>query len=363
VRGLSARSCARAAAVFPVAVLALSAPSGSGAEPASGYRRQANELRTRTSVLQSRTQRAVLGLYALETQLQQAQRRLAAVQAEAARVRAERALVRRQVALAERALTVSQRQLAERLTLLYEQGETDSLAVLLGSTSLDEAITSIDDLDRAAHQSQSVIDQTTSTRRALGRLAATLDARSSELGSLERQAAQTAAALASARAERTSFIASLRTRALMNRHTISSLEAEAHAAEVRSQTLTVIDTAAGSASSIGSPAAAPSTIPAMATEAAPDPAPTVERGRTITVTSTGYSLAGRTATGVPVGFGVVAVDPSVIPLGTRMTIPGYGEGVAADTGGALRGATIDLWFPSLAQARAWGRRTLTIELH
>jgi 3D (Asp-Asp-Asp) domain-containing protein len=64
-----------------------------------------------------------------------------------------------------------------------------------------------------------------------------------------------------------------------------------------------------------------------------------------------------------VGYGVVAVDPSVIPLGTRMSIPGYGEGVAADTGGAIQGAMIDLWFPNAAAASAWGRRTVTITLH
>ena len=86
-------------------------------------------------------------------------------------------------------------------------------------------------------------------------------------------------------------------------------------------------------------------------------------GSTMTVSATGYSLRGRTATGIPVGWGVVAVDPSVIPLGTRMTIPGYGEGIAADTGSAVVGATIDLWFPTLAQARAWGRQTVTISLH
>jgi 3D (Asp-Asp-Asp) domain-containing protein len=85
--------------------------------------------------------------------------------------------------------------------------------------------------------------------------------------------------------------------------------------------------------------------------------------RTLTVSATGYAIHGSTATGVPTGPGVVAVDPGVIPLGTRMTIPGYGEGVAADTGGAVRGASIDLWFPTLAQARAWGRRTVTITLH
>jgi 3D (Asp-Asp-Asp) domain-containing protein len=83
----------------------------------------------------------------------------------------------------------------------------------------------------------------------------------------------------------------------------------------------------------------------------------------LTVTATAYTLGGSTATGAPVGYGVVAVDPSVIPLGTRLTIPGYGEAVAADTGSAIQGATIDLWFPSASAAAAWGRRTVTIMLH
>jgi len=96
----------------------------------------------------------------------------------------------------------------------------------------------------------------------------------------------------------------------------------------------------------------------------PDPAPApAADGQTLTVSSTGYSLPGHTSSGIPVGWGVVAVDPTVIPLGTRLTIPGYGEGVAADTGSAVRGADIDLWFPTLTQARAWGRRTITITLH
>jgi 3D (Asp-Asp-Asp) domain-containing protein len=89
--------------------------------------------------------------------------------------------------------------------------------------------------------------------------------------------------------------------------------------------------------------------------------PALAGARAITVVATGYSLSGRTATGVPVAWGVVAVDPSVIPLGTRLTIPGYGGGVAADTG--VSGAAIDLWFPTPAQAHAWGRRTVTITLH
>jgi 3D (Asp-Asp-Asp) domain-containing protein len=97
--------------------------------------------------------------------------------------------------------------------------------------------------------------------------------------------------------------------------------------------------------------------------AAVAPAPVLTGARTITVTATGYSLPGHTSTGLPVGPGIVAVDPAVIPLGTRMTIPGYGEAVAADTGSAVTGYTIDLWFPTLADALAWGRRTVTITLH
>jgi 3D (Asp-Asp-Asp) domain-containing protein len=83
----------------------------------------------------------------------------------------------------------------------------------------------------------------------------------------------------------------------------------------------------------------------------------------MTVTAVAYALPGTTATGLPVGHGIVAVDPRLIPLGTRMTIPGYGEAVAADTGGAIVGMTIDLWFPTEAQAAAFGRRSITITLH
>jgi 3D (Asp-Asp-Asp) domain-containing protein len=78
--------------------------------------------------------------------------------------------------------------------------------------------------------------------------------------------------------------------------------------------------------------------------------------------ATGYAMQGRTATGAPTGWGVVAVDPSVIPLGTRMTIPGYGEGVAADTGSGIQGRMIDVWIKSCAAAAAFGR-TVTITFH
>ena len=89
------------------------------------------------------------------------------------------------------------------------------------------------------------------------------------------------------------------------------------------------------------------------------------KGVRLSVTATGYSAAQPglhpwTATGRRATYGVCAVDPSAIPLGTRLWVPGYGYAIAADTGGAVRGNHVDLCFDSVADAKAWGRRTVTI---
>ena len=78
------------------------------------------------------------------------------------------------------------------------------------------------------------------------------------------------------------------------------------------------------------------------------------------VDAVAYHLPGKTASGMPVRKGVVAVDPKVIPLGTRLYVPGYGKGVAADVGVAIKGRIIDLWMPNHTAARSWGRKTVTI---
>ena len=58
----------------------------------------------------------------------------------------------------------------------------------------------------------------------------------------------------------------------------------------------------------------------------------------------------------------VAVDPSVIPLGSIIWVSGYGLSIAGDTGAAISGNVIDLHFATVAQANAWGRRTVTVKI-
>ena len=70
--------------------------------------------------------------------------------------------------------------------------------------------------------------------------------------------------------------------------------------------------------------------------------------------------AGITATGVRATYGVVAVDPRVIPLGSKVYIPGYGVALAADTGGAIRGYKIDLCMESYSECMQFGRRNVTV---
>jgi len=179
------------------------------------------------------------------------------------------------------------------------------------------------------------------------------------LASATQQAQVTADTLANQRAARNAYIASLAQQRRLTQGQIAAVVAQANAARIRSQQLV----RAAAPSSATTPISSPASTFDTATPSTVGPAAAAPSGRTLTVTATGYALPGRTATGLPVGWGVVAVDPSVIPLGSHMTVPGYGEAVAADTGGAIIGATIDLWFPTVAQADAWGRRTVTITLH
>ncbi len=292
-------------------------------------------LQSHQRVLATRSHTALLGLYALDSRLAQARTELARIHARVSDLQAEQQRVRAGLTIVAGNLRVSQHVLGAHLRTLYEQGEPNAIAILLASSSLDDAVTRLNDLEQSARQGASAATDAQTGRAKLASLAEALAARVREERALEARARLTASSLGSARAERVAYLASLARQRRLTARQISSLDHRARRVVEAAQTVQAHSAA---------------------------PTPTVA-GATITVSATGYSLPGHTSTGLPVGPGVVAVDPAVIPLGTRLTIPGYGEGVAADTGSAVSGYTIDLWFPTVADALAWGRRTVTITLH
>ena len=96
--------------------------------------------------------------------------------------------------------------------------------------------------------------------------------------------------------------------------------------------------------------------------------PSSDGGTSLTVSATAYSsdngLGFITATGINLHQNpmCIAVDPSVIPLGKMVEVPGYGIAIAGDTGGAIKGNIIDVHLPTTAQAQAWGRKTIQINI-
>jgi cystine transport system substrate-binding protein len=349
-------------------------------------------LKQRQAALAAQSQAAVVELYGLDSRLTQARSDLHRIDGEAAALAQHQAVLRVEYQVARRTMTSAQRRLGAQLRYLYEQGQPDPIAVVLGATSLEDAINGLEAVNRTTRATRSVVDDARSAQKTVAKAKADLAVQIERTREARARAAATESGLEQARAERASYLVSLRQQEAMTTARIGQLEEQARAAAAKAQEVTR-ETAAQTpapapAVSTTAPAtteAAPTTTSAAAdtttesapstpppapvdsvsttTAAAPTAAPAPARpGGTMTVFATGYCLRGSTATGLPVGPGIVATDPSVIPLGTRMTIPGYGEGVAADTGGSIVGRRIDVWIASCAQAAAFSR-TVTITFH
>jgi 3D (Asp-Asp-Asp) domain-containing protein len=346
-----AKHHARLLVIAVCACVAGGIATAGGAEDSNLFRQRADALRNANNTLATRLHGAVLGLYSLDAELDRARSRLAALESRRNDIAARQRAIRMRLDTARQDLRISQRRLAVLVHTMYEQDATDPLAVILGAESLEDALATLDDLARSATQHSQVAAQSRTARDALQSITGRLARESAKIRALEDDAARAAASLEATRAERRRYIASLAAERNLNEAQIARLDSRARASVEQSLAVS----AAASA-----PTATPTPTPTPKdAEAAPAPG----TAHTMTVVATGYAASGATATGLSTGWGTVAVDPSVIPLGTRMTIPGYGQGVAADTGGGVSGGTIDLWFPTTAEALRWGRRVVTITLH
>lgn len=367
-----------------VALLALAVSAPTWAASPGNIRAQADVLRARQAATLRAEQVALLDLYALESNLSRARSDLAALRTRIDGLRREQDQTSHRLEIARRVVATTELALGRELRLLYEHGEPNALAVLLGSESLEAALDELDSIDRAARDHQRIIGQVRHARKQASALQVDLKRRQARLRVTEAKLVNAVGQLERSRDARAAFLTGLRSQRHLAAARIAGLEAQAVAAEEKSRRLAEEARARAAAAAaaaakakrtatVVTPGAGSSPVPSDPSADAPvgaelpaegDTAATGEPGeKTLTVTVTAYVLRGRTATGLPTSWGIVAVDPNVIPLGTKMTIPGYGKGIAADTGSAVRGATIDVWVPDLGTAQAFGRRTVTIVLH
>lgn len=119
------------------------------------------------------------------------------------------------------------------------------------------------------------------------------------------------------------------------------------------------------------PAISTSTAPKENTPVAAAPSKEVAAAKEITVEATAYTAScegcsGITATGIDLRANpdakVISVDPTVIPLGSKVYVEGYGEAIAGDTGGAIKGNKIDVFIPSKEDAINFGRKQLKVTI-
>lgn len=339
---------AAAAGALAVALL----PALGNARPAGAPQTRAKALQARADALAVRARGALLDLYALESRLSRARSELAALDARSAELTRERDSARRRAAAVRNSLVAARAHLEHTLRTLYQQGELDPVAILLGARSFDQAMEGIDGLRRAASSNRRLVAELRRTQAQVRAVEAQLRGSERRLAAARSRAQAGVAALERAVAARSQTISSLRNRHDLTIRQVATLDELARRAEKRSASLAAQASHATVKSAPATPARSRAT-----------PRPAAGGTQTMVVDAVAYHLPGHTASGLPVGVGVVAVDPTVIPLGTRMFVPGYGAAVAADVGSAVKGRIIDLWMPSRAKALAWGRRTVTITIY
>jgi len=289
-----------------------------------------------------RERTALIQLFATDAALSRAQQGEQAARERLARVRADLRGVRLRLAAARANQRAAQSALALRLNEIYRARPLDALAVLLEARSWSDVSAGLDLLDRLSQSDSSLVQAARRWHAALQGRSRTLVAAEARARAEQGSWQAHVAALQEADRARRTLLAQLRRQRV---HAVAALASTAHRDVQRARRVVRPQPHGGGST---------------ATPLPPAPkAPSLSTGTTLSVSSTAYSLPGHTASGLPVGPGICATDPRVIPLGTRFDIPGYGPCVAADTGSAVIGATIDIWMPN-ERASVYGTQTITI---
>ncbi len=248
-------------------------------------------------------------------------------------------------------------QLADRQAVLdnrlrgsYKSDDTSYLGVVMDSENFSDFLNRVDAINEIADSDKHLIDSINNAKKSVENNLAGLAAKQQELSNLVGDLNSAQQNLVAARQQQQGVVSSIQGQKQANDSQLAQLQSQAAGIEAKMSQEQTQAAANNPAVNNGSGDGGSSYSPPPA------------GGTSITVVATAYCMAGSTATGMPVGRGIIAVDPNVIPLGTRVHVSGYGDAIAADTGGAIVGNRIDVWLPC-SEAYAWGARTVTVTIY
>jgi peptidoglycan hydrolase CwlO-like protein len=235
--------------------------------------------------------------------------------------------------------------LEKRLRGTYKSNDVGYLDVVMGAGDFSDFLNRVDMINYIADEDHELIVAVQDAQKGIEDKIASLSAMQDQLAATIDELSGAQANLLDAQSRQQSFVSSLEYEKLAADGQLAQLQAEAASIESR---MNQIQQQADYGDGGG--------------EYVENTSPPAGGGSSFTAESTAYCLGGTTATGMPVGRGIIAVDPNVIPLGSRVHVSGYGDAIAADTGGAIHGNIVDVWLPC-GEAYAWGRRTVTITVY
>lgn len=236
-----------------------------------------------------------------------------------------------------------QQVLEKRLLSAYKSDDIGYLEVVMGAEDFTDFLNRVDMINTIAEEDSRLINSIRDSQQQVEDDISSLEAQKAEQAALAEELGIAQQELLTSQAEQQSVVASIQNQRDLNETQLSELYTQAAEIEEKMAQIQQETMAASSSSDFVS-----------------SPPPT--GGTSYSMSATAYCLEGNTATGMPVGRGIIAVDPSVIPLGTSVHVSGYGDAIAADTGGAIIGNHIDVWLPC-GEAYAWGTRTVTVTVY
>ena len=205
---------------------------------ATGPTATIGQLQTADANLASKSRAAVLQLYSLDARLSTAQTRLATLRLDLRKLEQQQGWIVHERRIATLDTRLSQQRLASRLRFIYDHGTTTSLDILMGSESLGDALTQLDDVNKVAASNADVLGQVQSSRRHLFALPRTLAAHRRTIEAASAEAASTVSQLEQLGQARAGYIDDLAQQRSLDAQQITALTAQAQAASTRAQTMT-----------------------------------------------------------------------------------------------------------------------------